>query len=203
MSRNLYNRFINAFKDENEITSNEKRPPLISDEKLEDTFKTIKNGINNIKSTNSEEQKSSRFQRWIIHYLKAPFQKWETKTNDEQINPNIKEDEEESIDLSSSSESDEDDEDEDDDFSETDDDNIIKQISSKDDEDSDEDEEDDNKNLVTKVCVFNLIKKIKYHFYCFSYLLQLLMMMKIQLVNLMKMTKNQQLIQLKNKYPKQ
>lgn len=116
MSGNLYNRFIDAFKDENETIpgTNEKRPPLKSDEKLEDTFKTLQNTIKNINPTKNEEEekKSSRFQRWIMHYLKAPFQKWEKKTNDEQINLNIedknKEKEEENIELDSSSDTDED-----------------------------------------------------------------------------------------------
>jgi hypothetical protein len=91
MSKNLYNRFIDAFKDENEIITNEKRSPLVSDEKLEDTFKTLKNTIKNLKSTNDEkEKKSSRFQRWIMYYLKAPFKKWEKKIDDkQQVNSNI------------------------------------------------------------------------------------------------------------------
>ena len=84
MSGNLYNRFIDAFKDENDTYVNEKRPPLVSDEKLEDTFKTIQksiqSGIKKVKpSAKPQEEKSSRFQRWIVHYLKAPFQKWEGK----------------------------------------------------------------------------------------------------------------------------
>ncbi|CAF3438482.1 unnamed protein product [Rotaria sp. Silwood1] len=117
MSESLYDRFIDAFKDEKEPHKNKKRQPLISDEKLEHTVKTIhksiKNQINNLKPTNkqnetNQDNKSSRFQRWIIHYLKAPFQKWEKKKN-EDVNTKIEEknfedeNEEENIELSSSS----------------------------------------------------------------------------------------------------
>jgi len=117
MSENLYNRFINAFKDENEIITNEKRSPLVSDEKLENTFKTLKNTIKNLKSTNDEkEKKSSRFQRWIMYYLKAPFKKWEKKIDDnQQVNSNVEE--QKNIGLKSSSHIDTDD----DDLSESDD----------------------------------------------------------------------------------
>jgi hypothetical protein len=146
MSGNLYHRFIDAFKDENEASTKEKRSPLVSDEKLEDTFKTIqktiKNKIDKLKATDKhdEEKKSSRFQRWIVHYLKAPFQKWEKKT-DVQMKTNIEQknleddheeqEEEEDIKLNSSSDTDEDD----------------------DSSESDEDEEEEDS--ATKVCIFN------------------------------------------------
>jgi hypothetical protein len=131
MSGNLYNRFIDAFKEENETQTNEKRPPLVSDEKLEDTFKTIqktiKNEVNKIKSTNNQEdKKTSRFQRWIVHYLKAPFQKWEGKKNEEvknNIEQNDLEDEEENNKLDSSSlisDTEDESDDDEDDTSETD-----------------------------------------------------------------------------------
>jgi len=111
MSENFYNRFIDAFKDENETIINEKHSPLVSDEKLEDTFKilqnTIKDNIKNLKSTNDEKEiKSSRFQRWIIHYLKAPFKKWEKKIDNQQVNSNV---EQENTELNSSSDVDDDD----------------------------------------------------------------------------------------------
>ena len=145
MSDNLYNRFIDAFKDENDKTKDKERKPIISDEKLENTFKTIqksiKNGIKILKTTDDqkEEQKSSRFQRWIVHYIKAPFQKWEKKTNDQQINSNTKDDEEEkNYELNSSSDID-DDEDEDDDSSE-----------SGDDDDDDDDDEQEEHSTVTE-----------------------------------------------------
>ena len=135
MSGNLYNRFIDAFRDENETQKNEKRGPLVSDEKLEDTFKTLKKsitkGIKDLKPTNEqqEDRKSSRFQRWIVHYLKAPFQKWEKKI-DQSINSNIEQkplenesDEEKEETINSSSDTDDDDDDDvDDDSSESDDD---------------------------------------------------------------------------------
>ena len=90
MSGNLYNRFIEAFKDENETQIDEKRPSLVSDEKLEDTLKTLKRSVakeikklqpKNEQKEKEEEKKSSRFQRWIVYYLKAPFRKYETKSN--------------------------------------------------------------------------------------------------------------------------
>jgi hypothetical protein len=137
MGENLYNRFIDAFKDENETQNNEKRSPLVSDEKLEDAFKTFKKsvtkGINQVTSTNdqNEDKKSSRFQRWIVHYLKAPFQKWEKKTN-EQINSNIEqkhlenesEEETKEEEIDSSLDTDDDD---DDDSSESDNDDLEEQ----------------------------------------------------------------------------
>ena len=128
MSGSLYNRFVDAFKDENETAVNDKRSPLISDEKLEDTLKTlqksIQKGIHQLKPTSDQEEdrKSSRFQRWIVHYLSAPFRKWEKKT-DEQINQKIEqkkileneseEEEEENTELNSSSDTEEDEEEED------------------------------------------------------------------------------------------
>jgi hypothetical protein len=149
MSGNLYNRFIDAFKDENETQTNEKRSPLVSDEKLEDTFKILKKSITkemkDLKSTNdqNEEKKSSRFQRWIVHYLKAPFRKWEKKT-DEQINSNIEQNDREN-------ESDEEKEekinsslDTDDDSSESDDD---------DDDDDELEEQTVGENIKNKVCL--------------------------------------------------
>jgi cobalamin biosynthesis protein CobT len=205
MGGNLYKRFIDAFTDENEIPTNEKRAPLVSDEKLEDTFKTIqktiKHEVDKMKTANKqEEKKSSRFHRWIIHYLKAPFQIWEGKKNEE-VKSTVEQknledehdDEEENDELDSSSlisDTDESD-DEDDDSSETD----------EDDEDSDEEEESSAKPIGTikKVCVFrNIIldlyyqmgcfEIIKYHFFSCSYRLQLIVMTKIQIVkkNLMK-----------------
>ncbi|CAF4182418.1 unnamed protein product [Rotaria sp. Silwood2] len=112
MNENLYNRFIDAFKDETESHKNKKRQPLIehTGKKIQKSFK---NQINNLKPTNkqnktNQDNKSSRFQRWIIHYLKAPFQKWESKKH-EDINTKIEkknfedENEEENIELSSSS----------------------------------------------------------------------------------------------------
>lgn len=117
MGESLYNRFINAFKDENETRKGEKRSPLVSDEKLEDTLKIIQKSLKNIKSTKNEkpvieEKKTSRFQRWIVHYLKAPFQKYEKKTNDDnKIISNVQE--EENIDIGSSSDTDEEDDDDD------------------------------------------------------------------------------------------
>lgn len=130
MTENLYNRFIDAFRDANETLPEQKRSPLISDEKLEDTLKTIKQSlqdqVKSVKETDAplKEEKSSRFQRWVMHYLKAPFQKWESpKANIEQSNREIEifsdddDDEEEDIDLRSSSpiSDDDDDDDEDDD----------------------------------------------------------------------------------------
>ena len=47
MSGNLYNRFIDAFKDENDTNINEKHSSLISDKKLEDKFKIIDKSIQN------------------------------------------------------------------------------------------------------------------------------------------------------------
>jgi hypothetical protein len=143
MSESLYNRFIDAFTDENETTTattNEKRSPLVSDEKLEGTFKTIQkaiqDGIHPSKTTDKQEEinnekKSSRFQRWVVHYLKAPFQKWEGKKNEE-VKSNIEqkksddESEEENDELNSSSpisetDQSDDEDDEDDDSSESDD----------------------------------------------------------------------------------
>jgi hypothetical protein len=114
MSENLYNRFIDAFTDENETHIN-----------------TLKIDVKNLTST---DKQSSRFQRWIIHYLKAPFQKWESKKTEE-VNSRIEEnkledenddEEEENVELNSSSsitdtdESDDEDDDDDDDSSEDD-----------------------------------------------------------------------------------
>ncbi|CAF0754282.1 unnamed protein product [Adineta steineri] len=147
MSENLYKRFIDAFTDENETVINEKHSPLVSDEKLEDTFKTIQKDIgkriNNLKISDKEiEKKSSRFQRWIVYYLKAPFQKYESKKNDivhsdNEQNKLEQEEEEENTELNSFSSSsvpdidDDDDDDDDDESSESDD-----------DEDDDTDQED-------------------------------------------------------------
>ncbi|CAF3748358.1 unnamed protein product [Rotaria sordida] len=170
MSENFYNRFIDAFKDESELHKDGKRPPLISDEKLEHTIKTIqksiKKQINNLKPTNEqnetkENNKSSRFQRWIVHYLKAPFQKWESKKNQD-VNTNIEkkfledENKEENIELNSSSsiisdtdESDDDDDDDDDD-----------------EDDENDDEEEENSTITGKIqqridTVKNLGQKLK------------------------------------------
>ena len=134
MTENLYNRFIDAFRDANETLPEQKRSPLISDEKLEDTLKTIKKSlqdqIKSVKETDAppKEEKSSRFQRWVMHYLKAPFRKWEPpKTNIEQSHHEIEtfsedDDEEENVDLRSSSAISDDDDDDDDDVDEDDDD---------------------------------------------------------------------------------
>jgi cobalamin biosynthesis protein CobT len=187
MGGNLYKRFIDAFTDENEIPTNEKRAPLVSDEKLEDTFKTIqktiKHEVDKMKTANKqEEKKSSRFHRWIIHYLKAPFQIWEGKKNEE-VKSTIEQ---------KNLEDEHDDEEENDDSSESDED---------DEDDDDEEEESSAKPIETikKVCVFrNIIldlyyqmgcfEIIKYHFFSCSYRLQLIVMTKIQIVkkNLMK-----------------
>jgi hypothetical protein len=115
-SENLYNRFIDAFTDENETH------------------------INNLKST---DKQSSRFQRWIVHYLKAPFQKWESKKTEEvdsRIDQKKLEDEndeeEENVELNSSSsitDTDESDDDEDDD------------------DDSSEDEEEEHTTITERI----------------------------------------------------
>lgn len=133
MRENLYNRFINAFKDENEILETEEHSSLISDE----TLKTDKNENLYSQPTN-QPVKSSRFQRWIVHYLKAPFQKWENKKSENTYtnirdencdDENEEEEEEHAIELDSSSSSVYDDEvsndedDENDDNSDDDDDN--------------------------------------------------------------------------------
>ena len=150
MSENLYNRFIDAFTDENETHVDSKRQPLVSDEQLEDTFKTIKKSIQEKlsdskpvdTSPNDEDQQISRFQQWIIHYLKAPFQKWEKKT-DEQENVNIVDDQEEA----KADEQDDDEEDTEEDSS-----------SDVEDDDEDDDEEDQVGN---KVC-FNQLNLMKF-----------------------------------------
>ncbi len=130
MGENLYDRFISAFQEENETQTNEKRPPLVSDEQLEDTFKTLKKsitqGIEDLKSPNdqNEAKKTSRFQRWIIHYLKAPFQKWESKKVNSNIEQKQSENESEKVkeeQIISSLDTDDDDDD-DDESSESDDD---------------------------------------------------------------------------------
>ena len=139
MTENLYNRFIDAFRDANETLPEQKRSPLISDEKLEDTLKTIKKSLQdqmkNVKETTAplKEEKSSRFQRWVMHYLKAPFQKWKSpKATIEQAHREIEifsddDDEEENVDLRSSSPiSDDDDDDDDVDEDEDEDDEDIK-----------------------------------------------------------------------------
>ena len=120
MSGNLYNRFIDAFKDENETLVYEKRSPLISDEQLEDTLKTIQKSIQH-EITKEKVEKSSRFQRWIVHYLKAPFQKWEpTKHHDVDAEEEDNEEDDDDDEFQSSSSSlmsdleDSDDEDDDD-----------------------------------------------------------------------------------------
>ncbi|CAF1362078.1 unnamed protein product, partial [Adineta ricciae] len=160
MSANFYKRFIDAFTDDNETYAGEKRQPLVSDEQLEETVKslqkTIKSGIKSIKPTDKpkdaqEQKKSSRFQRWIVHYLKAPFQKWESKkpavinSKDEQ-NKLDDQEEEEDVQINSSSslldaeksdQEDEDDNDEDDDDDGEDDDDLSG---------SDVDDEDDDDN---------------------------------------------------------
>ena len=122
MGENLYHRFIDAFKDENETDGNQKRSPLISDEQLEDTLKvvqqSIKKKINRLKPNKEQEereqqeqetQKSSRFQRWIVHYLTAPFRKWEKKS-EQQMNVQKQSNEEENRQLDSSSDTDDDEE---------------------------------------------------------------------------------------------
>jgi len=122
MSANLYNRFVDAFTDENETHIN-----------------TLKIDVNNVTST---DKQSSRFQRWIIHYLKAPFQKWDSKKTEE-VNSRIEEkklededdEEEENVELNSSSsitDTDESDDDEDDD------------------DDSSEDEEEEEHTTITE-----------------------------------------------------
>lgn len=126
MGENLYHRFIDAFSDENETDENPKRrSPLISDEQLEDTLKvvqqSIKKKIDKLKPTKDEQQeqeqekqKSSRFQRWIMHYLTAPFRKWEKK-NDQEMNlekQSVRDHEEENRELHSSSDTDDDDDEE-------------------------------------------------------------------------------------------
>ena len=151
MRDSLYHRFIDAFTDENETETDGKRAPLISDEKIEETFKTIQkeiqHGVKSLKPTvkkeDEEEQekdmkRSSRFQRWIVHYLKAPFQKWEkqpaevAKVPSAESNARIRDEEENDDENSSSSltssglhqddsDDDDDEEEEDDDSSEVDD----------------------------------------------------------------------------------
>ena len=132
MTENLYNRFVDAFRDENETSPQHKHSPLISDEKLEDTLKTIKrsfqDGVKDVKETVTslkEEKKTSRFQRWVMYYLKAPFQKWKSpKVDTEPTTGRATEissdddDEEENEGIHSSSnisDSDDDDDDDDDD----------------------------------------------------------------------------------------
>lgn len=109
MGENFYQRFIQAFEDENDTDGNEKHSPLLSDEKLEDTVKAIQRSIkkkidqlNMKKEEEEEEKKSSRFQRWVMHYLSAPFRKWEKKSNERE-----REAEEEESQLDSSSDFDE------------------------------------------------------------------------------------------------
>ncbi|UJR37916.1 hypothetical protein I4U23_030603 [Adineta vaga] len=175
MSEHLYKRFIDAFTDENETHVDKKRTPLVSDEQLEDTFqsiqKTIKNGVKNLKSNDktkevNEEKKSSRFQRWIMHYLKAPFQKWESKKPEiinsvDEKNKLYGNEEEEDVQINSSSsltDTEEiDHDDEDDDLSESDDD---------DDDDDDDYDEDEDITMTERIrqgldTVKNLGNKIK------------------------------------------
>ncbi|CAF1903753.1 unnamed protein product [Rotaria magnacalcarata] len=113
-NENLYTRFIDAFKDDDETQKNENRQPSIDDEKPEHTLKTIKNEAFQSKSKDqqkaNDDGKSSRFQRWIVHYLKAPFQKWNNKNTIEVITTMAEDDfeddsEEEDIELDSSSSS--------------------------------------------------------------------------------------------------
>ncbi|CAF1060745.1 unnamed protein product [Adineta ricciae] len=169
MRANVYKRFINAFTDDNETYVSEKRKPLVSDEQLEETVKslrkTIKSGIESIKPTDKpkevqEEKKSSRFQRWIIHYLKAPFQKWESKkpavinSKDEQ-NKLDDQEEEEYVQINSSSslldaeESDQEDEDDNDDDDDDDDDLSGSDVD--DDEDDDDDIQEENASIRDKL----------------------------------------------------
>ncbi|CAF4100340.1 unnamed protein product [Rotaria sp. Silwood2] len=141
MNENLYNRFIDAFKDETESHKNKKRQPLIehTGKKIQKSFK---NQINNLKPTNkqnktNQDNKSSRFQRWIIHYLKAPFQKWESKKH-EDINTKIEkknfedENEEENIELSSSS-------------------SIISDTDENDDEDDETDDQEEHSTITKQI----------------------------------------------------
>jgi hypothetical protein len=93
MSDDLYHRFIDAFKDENESLLDDKRPNLVQDNKVEERIPMLEKRIQHEQTSTNVEQlprKSSRFQRWILHYLKAPFKKWEP-SNMKQIASNSKE----------------------------------------------------------------------------------------------------------------
>ena len=80
----MYNRFISAFEDENDTPLSE----IFGEaSKMQDTTDGQIDGLkvaNNRKELN-ENKKETLFQRWIVYYLKVPFENWRTKNN-EQVN---------------------------------------------------------------------------------------------------------------------
>lgn len=192
MSENLYHRFINAFKDENETMNDEKRQPLISDEQLEKTLKTIRKSFQHEKKKIPEEQKierSSRFQRWILHYLKAPFQKWTppkevTNPSDSHVNQHEEENDDEDLPVSSAS--------------------LMTQIEDSDDEDEDAEIDEDTEEssiipqpiqkvfnkLKAKVCYsFDFLSIEMIYFFSIRFLLLLLLLMMMMVVTTTKKKK--------------